>query len=63
MAGTSDIIAQGIGSWGSVNKIPTLGFGSGEANPDVTARGVDYVITDGRPQYIADCRPQYIADQ
>jgi len=27
MAGTSDIIAYGFGSWSTVAKVPTLGFG------------------------------------
>lgn len=29
MAGVSDIIAYGFGSWSTVAKVPTLGFGIG----------------------------------
>jgi hypothetical protein len=31
MSGTSDLIAQGFGSWSSVAKLPTLGFDIGAA--------------------------------
>lgn len=31
MADVNDIVGLGFGSWSSVNSIPTLGFGIGEA--------------------------------
>ena len=35
---TSDLIAHGFGSWGSVNQIPTLGFEIGEATAILVPR-------------------------
>ena len=33
MSGTSDLIAQGFGSWSTVAKVPTLGLGSAAVTP------------------------------
>lgn len=33
MASPSSVISLGYGSWGSVNLLPTLGYGVGEAAP------------------------------
>jgi hypothetical protein len=42
MASPSTVLTLGLGSWGSVNDLPTLGFGS--ADPTV---GNVYALPDG----------------
>ena len=47
MAGTTDIIAYGFGSWSTVAKVPTLGFLSGTVQVP-TASGPEWTMTENR---------------
>ena len=58
MAGISDIVSRGFGSWGSVNDLPTRGFGIGAAEV-LDARGHQYTATDNRAHYKADGNRAY----
>ena len=52
------ILTQGLGSFGGVNLIPTLGFGVGDAAVEErpTVPGIEYTSGDHRLHYTADNR-------
>ena len=57
MAGTSDLIAQGFGSWSTVNKIPTLGFSIATPNPPLDGV-IEWTLTNTR----AECPLKELSD-
>ena len=60
MAGVNDLVAFGFGSWSTVEKVPTWGFGIGAAAAGTQADGLDYTVGDHRLQYqVKDNRLQY----
>ena len=59
MAGTSDLIAQGFGSWSTVAKVPTLGLGSAAVTPPADG-GMEWRIPDTRLEWtIEDTRLEW----
>ena len=59
MSGTSDLIAQGFGSWSTVNRVPTLGLGSAAVTPP-TDGGMEWMIPDTRLEWtIANTRLEW----
>ena len=59
MAGTSDLIAQGFGSWSTVAKVPTLGLGSAAVTPPADG-GMEWLIPDTRLEWtIEDTRLEW----
>ena len=53
MSGTSDLIAQGFGSWSTVNKVPTLGLGSAPVTPP-TDGGMEWSLDNNRLEWRLD---------
>ena len=59
MAGTSDLIAQGFGSWSTVDKIPTLGFSIATPNPPLDGV-IEWTLTNTRAEWtLTDTRIEY----
>ncbi len=59
MAGTSDLVAQGFGSWSTVNKVPTLGLGSAAVTPPADG-GMEWLIPNTRLDWtIANTRLEW----
>ena len=59
MAGTSDLIAQGFGSWSTVIKVPTLGLGSAAVTPPADG-GLEWLIPNTRLDWtIEDTRLEW----
>tara|TARA_B100001123_G_scaffold372354_1_gene436192 strand:+ start:416 stop:631 length:216 start_codon:yes stop_codon:yes gene_type:complete len=59
MSGTSDLIAQGFGSWSTVAKVPTLGLGSAAVTPPADG-GMEWLIPDTRLEWtIEDTRLEW----
>ena len=59
MSGTSDLIAQGFGSWSTVNKVPTLGLGSAAVTPPADG-GMEWLIPNTRLEWtIEDTRLEW----
>lgn len=50
MAGTSDLIALGFGSWSTVARVPTLGFAIATPTPPLDAV-IEYTLTDTRTDW------------
>jgi hypothetical protein len=60
MSGTADLIAFGFGSWSTVAKVPTLGFGIGAPLDIIVVPGIEYRLPDQRAHYAAtDRRPHF----
>ena len=60
MGSPQSVLTEGLGSWGSVNDLVTLGLGIGPALDLVTPDGIDFAARDNRPHYAAtDNRPHY----
>lgn len=59
MSGISDIIAFGFGSWSTVNKVPTMGFGIGAT---VAPGGIEYRLANTSPEFcVPNTSPEYRA--
>ena len=59
MAGTSDLIAQGFGSWSTVAKVPTLGLGSAAVTPPADG-GMEWLVPNTRLEWtIEDTRLEW----
>ena len=59
MAGTSDLIAQGFGSWSTVNKVPTLGLVAAAVTPPADG-GLEWSIPNTRLEWtIANTRLEW----
>jgi hypothetical protein len=56
-ASPSSVLTLGYGSWGSANLVPTLGYGSGEA--DVVTEGVQFSLPSMRPEFSLPTLPQF----
>ena len=50
MAGTSDLIAAGLGSWSTVSRLITKGLGIATPTPPLDAV-IEYTLTDTRTQW------------
>ena len=59
MAGTSDLIAQGFGSWSTVAKVPTLGLQSAAVTPPADG-GMEWLVPNTRLDWtIEDTRLEW----
>ncbi len=59
MSGTSDLIAQGFGSWSTVNKVPTLGLVAAAVTPPADG-GLEWSIPNTRLEWtIANTRLEW----
>jgi hypothetical protein len=60
MAGVNDLVAFGFGSWSTVAKVPTWGFGIGSV---VQTGGIECRVTNTSPEYrLLDTSPSYRAE-
>ena len=53
MAGTSDLIALGFGSWSTVARVPTLGFAIATPTPPADG-GLEWALQDSRLEWAPD---------
>lgn len=51
MASPSSVLSMGYGSWGSVNLLPTLGYGTGAVTPP-SVPGIEYVWRGDRLHWV-----------
>jgi hypothetical protein len=54
MAGTSDLIAQGFGSWSTVDKIPTLGFSIATPTPPADGGNLEWLVQDTQLEWVIE---------
>jgi len=54
MAGTSDLIAQGFGSWSTVDKIPTLGFSIATPTPPADGGNLEWLVENNQLQWLVE---------
>ena len=56
MAGTSDLIALGFGSWSTVARVPTLGFTSATPAPSTPPAdgGLEWALNNSRLDWAPD---------